>query len=158
MCRRALARGVPVLLALLFLGCDEGRLEPGGACATSFDCTDGTVCFSVDGPPGDDGGRCMELCPSDGSPCENDEVCVAAASDPEVQVCYLGGSAVIGEGCRDTTECELGALCVDPGDGSPRCFQACDTTAPACPTELVCEPLEEPGGFCAVPAEAPEAP
>lgn len=143
-----------MLMALVaLLGCDSGLVEVGDSCANAFDCVDGAECFTLPTSP-DGQGRCMAECTAEERLCVGGEVCLGAASDPSTRVCYLGGDAILGAGCADTTDCETGAVCVDFGDGSaPICVQACDVRAPVCPMGMVCEVLTEPAGFCTIPDE-----
>ncbi len=140
------------LMALAaLLGCESGLVEVGGPCANAFDCVDGAQCFTLPTSP-EGQGRCMAECDAETRLCVGGEVCLSAASDPSTRVCYLGGRAILGAGCTDTTDCETGAVCVDFGDGSaPICVQACDMRAPVCPMGMVCEVLTEPAGFCTIP-------
>jgi len=148
-----------MLVALLALvGCESGRVEVGGPCANAFDCVDGAHCFSLPTSP-EDQGRCMADCGAEERLCVGGEVCLSAASDPSTRVCYLGGRAILGAGCADTTDCETGAVCVDFGDGSPPiCVQACDLRAAVCPMGQVCQELSEPSGFCGIPPEEEPVP
>ncbi len=141
------------LLPLLWLAfaCEGGRVELGGACASSWDCEDGDVCFRVGSEPADEG-HCMTTCEAGTVLCEDDTVCTASVAEPEVSVCFLGGERAIGEGCEATTQCVAGAYCVDVGDGTPVCRAACDRGAPICVAGFTCEPLEgERPGYCAPP-------
>jgi len=142
--------GIGWLVALaLSVGCETGLQEIDDPCLTTFDCVDDALCFTLPGAP-DGQGRCMAGCTSEERLCVGGEVCLAAASDPGVRVCYLGGPNAVGAECAVTTDCELGSVCVDPGDGSaPSCVLACDLRSPACPMGTVCEALTEPAGFCA---------
>ncbi len=141
-------------LAFLALGgCESGLVEVDGPCTTSFDCVDGAVCFALPGAP-EGQGRCMAKCTTDERLCVGGEVCLGAASDPSTRVCYLGGPNALGAECADTTDCELGSVCVDLGDGTvPTCVLACDLRAPGCPMGYSCEVLTEPAGFCALVPE-----
>ena len=138
--------------ALVATGCGDGKVPVGGICADAFDCTEEAVCFSV---PGSEA-RCMMRCAIEQVVCIDGEVCMAAASAAGPHVCYLGGVTGVGQPCTDASTCELGATCVDVGDGTPsRCFEVCDRRAPRCPLGQVCTTLEDPGGFCQVEAPTP---
>jgi hypothetical protein len=151
--------GICLALLATSVGCDSKRVEVDGPCTTTFDCVDGAVCFSVPGAP-EGQGRCMAECTADERLCVGGEVCLAAASDPSTRVCYLGGPSELGDECGDATDCELGSVCVDLGDGSaPSCVLACDLRSPdTCPMGFACEALTEPAGFCALEPEEETAP
>lgn len=134
---------------VLSLGCESGLQEVDDPCLTTFDCVDDAVCFTLPGAP-DGQGRCMAECTATERLCVGGEVCLGATSDPGTRVCYLGGPNDVGDGCAVTTDCELGSVCVDLGDGTaPSCVLACDLRSPDCPMGMVCEELTEPAGFCA---------
>ena len=140
-------------LLLLSMACDGARLGVGEPCAGPFDCEEGTVCFATAADPVGEG-RCMARCDPEQTLCLDRSVCTASATDPELRVCYLGGLVEEGFECTATTDCERGAVCVDPGDGVALCFRSCDRRAPACAAGLICAALTEPAGYCAVPADS----
>lgn len=130
----------------LVLGCGGGgKAEVGAPCLTTFDCSDGSVCFGTSS----DQPICMLVCEPDVRLCEGGEVCVQSPSDPDLRVCYAGGDKPVGDGCASGAECAPGNVCIDPQDGSEfRCQAACDTRESECGRDEMCQELEAPAGFC----------
>jgi hypothetical protein len=132
---------ITLLSVLACEGIETGVAEP---CLTSEECAEGSLCFDV--PVGV--ALCMETCEVDARLCEGGEVCTPVASDP-LNVCYLGGAVAAGNGCVDSSECEVGSVCIQEGDVAV-CRFACDTRNPACPTSGdTCAELTFPAGYCA---------
>jgi hypothetical protein len=124
-----------------------GDVAPGGACQSSAECVDGSLCeLDVDGnlvcvsyaggEPGVEGEDCSDTC--GGSP-NNLEACVPVSADPNDKACYEA----------DGLECGWETLtCVPlPGVGEP-CEYYCAAGSYCDYATLLCEPLIPEGGTC----------
>ena len=126
--------------------------EIGDECADSADCTMGLSCFEHEGV--EPSPVCMEDCDlSTQRLCSTGAVCTPASGPDrpaDLGVCYLGGTAAVGDECNNNLQCALGTICVLSG-GSQRCFRACSTDdGSACEAAETCEGLVDMGtrGYC----------
>lgn len=147
---------LPLVVPLFFVSACTSPANVGEECTDTSDCKGGLSCIAQ-GSAADAPTVCMTDCDLTMTRlCDDGSVCTTVLSpgrDPNVGVCYLGGTTGVGSPCTANLECERGAICVDTGD-MQACYRACSTDTGGCPSGETCAPLTGAGtdGFCqAVP-------
>lgn len=152
----------PIASLLFALACSSSPAMMGESCVDTADCEVGLSCFEHEGA--ETSPVCMPDCDlATTRLCAGGEVCTppdpsGPARDPNLGVCYLGGTTEVGGDCTSDPDrpgvasltCVRGAICVEVSDAF-NCYRACDTAdGSACDASETCTALEAMGtnGFC----------
>jgi len=114
--------------------------QVGEVCNGPRDCVENALCVGVQSG----GFRCMAECGTKYSLCD-EGVCLPLTPRPE-SICYIGGTAEVGESCVTNLDCSPGNLCIGTGDNF-LCTDACDAEHP-CGSDQHCRLLDTGASIC----------